>query len=153
MILSLTACGYYSFKGSLPSHIKSIAIPLFDSQTPDPGIPELLSQLLRDDFINDNTLKVVDESKADLLLTGTILPIRLKPAVVRTGEEVAEDKLVVRVKVKCEDLKTSKILFQRTFDEYSPLEATASLDERQQAIKNALKIIADKILDATFGAW
>lgn len=152
-ILTLTSCGYYSFKGSLPSYIQSIAITLFDNQTPDPGVPEELNQLLRDMFIDDNTLKVVDESKADLLLTGTIQSIRLRPAVVRTGEQVTEDKLVVTVKAKCEDLKTGKKLFDKPFDYSVPLSATAGLDERQQAISEALKFIAEDILNATLAAW
>ncbi len=152
-ILLLTSCAYYSFKGSLPSYIKTIAIPLFDNQTPDPGVPETLNQLLTTEFIKDNTLKVVDESKADLILSGTIMPIRLQPAVVREGEEVAEDKLVVSVKVKCEDVKTSKTLFEKTFQQYSPLDASAGLEEREQAINDALQLIAEDILNATLGAW
>lgn len=151
--LLLTACAYYSFKGSLPSYIKTIAIPLFDNQTPDPGVPETLNQLLTTEFIKDNTLKVVDESKADLILSGTIMPIRLQPAVVREGEEVAEDKLVVSVKVKCEDVKTSKVLFDKTFQQYSPLDASAGLEERERAINDALQLIAEDILNATLGAW
>jgi hypothetical protein len=151
--LTFTSCGYYSFKGSLPSYIQSIAISLFDNQAPDPGVPEELNQLLRDMFIDDNTLKVVDESKADLLLTGTIQSIRVKPAVVRAGEQVTEDQLVVTVKAKCEDLKTGKALFNKPFDYSVPLDATAGLDERQQAISEALKYIAEDILNATLGAW
>ncbi len=150
---ALHACGYYSFKGSLPSYIKSIAILLFDNQAPDPGVPEELNQLLRDKFIDDNTLKVVDESQANLLLTGTIQSIRLKPAVVRAGEQVTEDQLTVTVKARCEDLKTSKVLFDKSFHYTVPLSATAGLDERRQAISEALKYIAEDILNATLGAW
>ncbi len=154
ILLGGMGCGYYSFKGSLPSYIKTIAIPLFDNQTPDPGVPETLNQLLTTEFIKDNTLKVVDETKADLILTGTIRPIRLQPAVVREGEEVAEDKLIVSVKVRCEDVRTSKVLFEKTFQQYSPLDATtAGLEEREQAINDALKLIAEDILNATLGAW
>ncbi len=153
LLVFVTGCGYYSFKGSLPSYIKTIAIPLFDNQTPDPGVPEALNRILTEAFISDNTLKVVEESKADLILTGTIMPIRVNPAVVRAGEEVTEDQLIVSVKVKCEDVKTSKLLFQKTFQQYSPLEATADLEQRQQAINDALQLIAEDILNATLGAW
>ncbi len=149
----ISGCGYYSFKGALPSNIKTIAIPLFDNQTPDPGVPETLNNLLTEEFINDNTLKVVDESKADLVLTGTILPIKREAAVVRAGEEVAEDRLIVRVKVRCEDVKNSKVLFDQSFEQYSQLEATAGLEERERAINEALQQIAEDILNATFGAW
>ena len=116
-------------------------------------MPEELNQLLRDKFIDDNTLKVVDESQANLLLTGTIQSIRLQPAVVRAGEQVTEDQLKVTVKAKCEDLKTSKVLFDKSFQYTVPLSATAGLDERQQAINEALKYIAEDILNATLGAW
>ncbi len=149
----ISGCGYYSFKGALPSNIKTIAIPLFENQTPDPGVPETLNNLLMEEFINDNTLKVVDESKADLVLTGTILPIKREAAVVRAGEEVAEDRLIVRVRVRCEDVKNSKVLFDQPFEQYSQLEATAGLQERERAINEALQQIAEDILNATFGAW
>ena len=36
----LVGCGFYSLAGSIPSHIKSIAIPLLDNQTAEYGITE-----------------------------------------------------------------------------------------------------------------
>lgn len=148
-----SGCGYYSFKGALPSDIKTIAIPLFDDRTPNPGVRENLTNMVIDQFIADNTLKVVDESKADLLLTGAITSIVVQPAVVRSGEVVSESKVVVSVRIKCEDIKRSKKLFEQNIQRYGLLDASAGLDERDAAIQVALDEITEDIVNATLGMW
>jgi len=151
--LLLNACGYYSFKGALPSHLKTIAIPLFNDRTPNAGVRENLTNMLTDTFIEDNSLLIVDETKADVILTGSINAITVNPAIVKAGEQVSESKLVVRVKVKCEDVKMDKVMFDRNFEDYGLLDENAGLDEREAAIETALEQIVDKILNATLGGW
>jgi hypothetical protein len=109
--------------------------------------------MLVDAFLEDNTLSLVDESEADLILTGSINSITVKPAIVKSGEEVSESQVVVRVRVKCEDVVTSKILFDKNFDDYGLMDEDAGLDERDTAINYALEQITDKILNATLGGW
>ena len=38
------SCGIYSLSGSLPSHIKSIAIPLLENQTAEFGLSEEITE-------------------------------------------------------------------------------------------------------------
>ncbi|MBD3224928.1 MAG: hypothetical protein GF313_09370 [Caldithrix sp.] len=146
-------CGYYSFKGALPSYVQTIAVPLFNDQSSYPQIRENLTNKVVDSFIEDNTLKVVDESKADLILTGTIQPIRQQAATVQEGETVSNFKLTVNVQVKCEDVKTGKNLFDRSVSQMNLMSVNAGLEEREQAIMEALDLIADEIVDLTLGAW
>lgn len=152
-ILLLSSCGYYSFKGALPSHLKSIAIPLFNDRTPNAGVREKLTDMLTDAFIEDNTLRLEDETKADLVLTGSINSINTAPAVVKSGEAVTEYKVTVRVKVKCEDVVMNKVLFDRNFDDYGLMDENAGLDERDAAVDAALEQISEKIVDAVLGDW
>ncbi len=152
-LVFLTNCGYYSFKGSLPSHLKTIAVPLFSSQAPDPGVGEDITNLLIDGFIADNTLKIADQSKADLILTGTVTQIVLLPAIVRPGETVAESRLRVTVRAKCDDIHRSKVLFNKTFSQEETLEASAGLEERNAAVKDALEIISEDIINSTLSGW
>lgn len=152
-VFLVAGCGYYSFKGALPSHLKSIAVPLFNDRTPNPNVRENLTNRVIDAFIADNTLKVVDETKADLILTGAINSILVQPAIVKSGEEVAESKVVVSVAVKCEDIKLSKILFERSFQQYGLMGESAGLDEREAAINEALELITEDIVNATLGGW
>ena len=153
LILLLSSCGYYSFKGALPSHLKTIAIPLFNDRTPNAGVREKLTDMLTDAFIEDNTLSLADETKADLVLTGSINSIRTAPAVVKAGEAVSEYKVTVRVKVKCEDVVMNKVLLDRNFDDYGLMDENAGLDERDAAVDTALEQITEKIINAVLGGW
>ena len=150
----VSSCGYYSFKGALPSHLKTVAVPLFYSQAQEPEVAEELTNAVIDKFIADNTLKVTDEDQADMIITGTILPIPPpKPAIVKSGEQVAEMLIKVTAKVKCEDVRLNKVRFNSSFSQEISLDATAGLEERQQAIKEALDIIAEDIVNTTLSGW
>jgi hypothetical protein len=144
---------YYSFKGSLPSHLKTIAVPLFDDRNAQfPGVRENLTNKVIDEFISDNTLKVVDESQADLLLTGSITSISQRAESVSAGEQVSGYKIIVSVKVKCEDVKLSKVLYDKSIQHYGLMES-GSTEEIEAAIEEAVVQITEDILNDTLGAW
>src|SRR5512136_987237 len=64
-VLSAAGCGY-SFSGSsLPSHLKTIAIPVFENQSLDPTIADEVTSGVLDQFLEDNRLKVAREARAD----------------------------------------------------------------------------------------
>ncbi len=150
----LTAgCGYYSFKGALPSHIKSVAIPLFNDNSGYPDIREKVTDALIEAFVEDNTLTVVDASKADLVLSGTVQSIRKKALAVKPGETVAEYNLNVSLKVSCEDVRTQKKLYDKTFVKHGILSGEGGQQEVDQAIDEALGQLTEDILNATLGGW
>ncbi len=151
--MSVQACGYYSFKGSLPSHIETVAIPLFEDRTAYPGVRESITNKVIDGFISDNTLQVVDESKADLMINGTITSISQREATVTSGEVVTNVKVIVSVKVKCEDVKTNKVLYDKNFQQFGLIDANAGLEERNAAIEEAVELITEDIINSTLGAW
>jgi len=149
----LISCGYYSFRGSLPSNLKQVAIPLFNDRTAYPNIREKLTNYVINKFVEDNTLSVVDESAADVIIYGTILSIRQQTVSVEKGETSTEYKLVVSVKIKAEDVRNSKVLFEKTIRQYGLLDAAAGLDERDRVIDGVLLLIGDEIVDDTIGSW
>ena len=71
-------CGFYSMAGSIPPHIKSIAIPLLENQTAEYGISEDITDNLLDKFTEENILSVVDIDYADSILRGTIVKVEDK---------------------------------------------------------------------------
>lgn len=147
------ACGYYSFKGALPSHLKSIAIPIFVDRSAYPGVQEKMTDSVTNAFISDNTLKLVDESKADVLLNGTIQSVEQKVAAVETGETVSEYQMYVSVKVVCEDIKQSKKMYDKVFREYGTMSSQAGQEEKDQAIDDAIALITDDIINTTLSGW
>jgi hypothetical protein len=157
-IISLTAiflllgC-YYSFKGSLPGHLKSIAIPLFDDRTAYPNIREDLTNLVVDKFVEDNSLKVTDMADADIIISGTIVSISQRAAVLKPGETVEDYNIYVNVKVSCEDTHTDKKLWDKTIQQYGTMSASGQQEERDQAVSDALESIAEDIVNNTIGYW
>jgi hypothetical protein len=153
LCLVLMGCGVYSFKGALPSHIQTVAIPLFDDRTAYPGVRENLTNNIIEAFISDNTLTVVDERKADVLLTGTISSINQTASTVTSGETVSEYKVTVSVKAKAEDLKTSKVLFDRSFSQFGLMPSDGGQDDFDAAVEEAVQLITEDILNTTLSGW
>lgn len=150
-------CGYYSFSGSsLPPHIRSIAVPLFENKTTEFGAREDLTDALINEFTKDNSLKVVDRRSADSIIEGTIVTIREQAGAYNAQEQVKEIRVYVTVQAKFEDLKKNKIIWEEqmsqwgTYNPDSPSEGNAT---REDAIREAIgKIVAD-IFNKTISGW
>ena len=154
IFILFTSCGYYSFKGALPSHIKTVSVPLFDNNTEYPNVREDLTNMIVDEFISDNSLTITDESNADLIISGVITSISQRAASAVSGEQVEEYHVYVNVKVKCEDVKNNKALWERTLSQYGVMDAaTADDSEREVAILVAMEKITEDILNNTLGYW
>jgi hypothetical protein len=54
----LSGCLKYSFKGALPSYLKTIAIPLFEDRSRWLGLQEELTLGVVDAFVQDNTYSI-----------------------------------------------------------------------------------------------
>jgi len=148
-----SGCGIYSFKGALPSHLQTVAIPLVEDRTSYPGVRENLTNSIIDAFIADNTLKVVDETKADIIISGTIASINQTAATVESGETVSEYKVTVNLKAKAEDIHTSKVLFNRTFSQYGLMASDGGQDEFDAAVEEAIQLITEDLINTTLGGW
>lgn len=151
--LLYSSCGIYSFGGSIPSDVNKVAIPLFDDNTSYPGVRDDLTNLVIDAFIADNTLQVTSESNADLLITGTIISINERAAIVAAGETVQQYDVYVNVKVKCLHLKSGKVWWEKVLRRFGTMGENASQDERDEAIAIALVDITKDVLDYTLANW
>lgn len=150
-------CGYYSFSGSsLPPHIRTLAIPVFENKTTEFGIPEDITSALINEFTRDNSLKIVDQRDADSIINGTILNIREQAGAYNVTEQVKEIKVFVSIQAKFEDIKKNKTLWEEQITQwgtYRPDDPSAGNATRQEAIQEALnKIVAD-IFNKTISGW
>ena len=75
LLIFLSGC-MYSFSGSsVPKHLKTIAVPLFEDQSGfgEPGLTESFTTTLINLFVNDNSLEVAERNTADSILEGSIV--------------------------------------------------------------------------------
>ncbi|MDZ7344707.1 MAG: DUF4136 domain-containing protein [candidate division KSB1 bacterium] len=143
------ACGHYSFSGSTASHLKTVAVPVFEDRTAEFGIKERMTNLIIDAFTRDNTLKIADRRTADSILLGTLQRVEERAGVYRADETVEEIRLYLTVQIKYEDLKKRKTVWEAQitqFGDYRP-------PNRQEAIDEAITKIANEVLNKTVSGW
>lgn len=146
----------YSFTGaSIPSDMKTIAIPVFDdvSGYTEAGLRENLTNTLIQKFIQDNSLQVVDRRYSDTILEGIITSLRDEPFVITGNERVNSRRIVISVKAKFIDQRSKKQLWEKSFSQYSDYSADGGLIAKQQAIQKAIENLTEDILIATVSDW
>ncbi len=154
--INFTGCCAYSFTGaSVPSHLKSIAIPTADdkSGSGEPGLRELLTDKLTQKFIDDNTLQVTNKNNADAVLNCVITSLNDAPAVVAAGENVTSRRITIAVQVTYTDLVEHKTIFSKTFSNYGDYRADGGMSARNSAIDDAVNNISDDILLDVVSGW
>ena len=154
ILLLFCSCGYYSFSGSsLPSHLKTIAIPVFDDRTAEFGVREQISNTLIEEFTKDNTLKISDARNADSILEGTITRIRDQAGAYDANEQVKDIKVYITVDVKFTDVKNRKVIWEEQITQWGTYDPDVSAAREEVGIQEAIdKLVAD-ILNKTIAGW
>ncbi|RMF68794.1 MAG: hypothetical protein D6743_02875 [Calditrichaeota bacterium] len=148
-----TSCGAYSFSGSGASHIKSVAIPIFQDETSEFGIKEKITDLVIDEFTRDNTLRVTDRRNADSVVEGTIVRVDDRAGSFRSDESVQDIKIFITVHVRYEDLKKRKVLWEEDITQWGTFNPDEGPESRQQGITEAAEKIANEILNKSVSGW
>jgi outer membrane lipopolysaccharide assembly protein LptE/RlpB len=159
MALAATGCGPYSFNASrLPGHIKTVAIPVFENVTPEPGLEQEVTQAVTAEFVRDNTLRVVPESRADSGLYGRVIRYQNRVFGYNAQAQTEEYEVVIEVQVEFKDLVKRKSLWKeeavlgRTTYFVVATVGQAPKDEvtgRSEAIRN----LASDLLNRTVRSW
>ncbi|MCX8056035.1 MAG: LPS assembly lipoprotein LptE [Ignavibacteria bacterium] len=155
LAIILGGCAYSFTGASIPSDMKTVAIPVFDdiSGYTEAGLRENLTNVLIQKFIQDNSLQVVDRKFSDTILEGIITSLRDEPFVITGNERVNSRRVVISVRVKFLDQRSKKQLWEKTFSQYSDYAADGGLVAKQQAIQKAIENLTEDILIATVSDW
>jgi len=152
LLFSISGCGVYSFSGSGLSGIKTIAIPLFDNQTQEYGIRETLTEKIAERFVQDNTLKVVNEKIADSILQGVITKYEREAHTFDEQENIEEYIVRIWVKVTFEEKKNKKTIWKEDdllgWGIYSAQDETEDLGKER-----AIEKLAEDIVNKTVKGW
>ncbi len=151
------SCGVYSFRGNNPPEgIQTVAVPLFvdNSGYAEAGIKEQFTEILKNKIISDNTLKLVDKTKADAVLNCTISSIRDEALVISGAENVTKRKVTISVTVVFDNLKKQKKIWERTYENWGEYNSSSnSFSEREVGIIAAREKITEDILNDIISNW
>ena len=160
-IALISGCGYTQ-EVVLPNNIKTISIPTFKDEIPPdrrfayrPGLEIELTNAVIDRFIFDGNLRVVEETKADAVLEGTIISYEQEGLRFDDLESVEEYRLFLVASLKLVDQRTSEILIEEpNFSGRSEFFTSRSpANVRRSAASGAVTDFARSVVDLIVEGW
>ena len=96
-LLILSACGYHmaGTGGHLTPGMKSVFIPVFENKTMEPIVEEELTPAVIREFLHDGRIEVVDRSRADMVLEGSVVSYKETPVSFDASQNVREYRITV----------------------------------------------------------
>jgi outer membrane lipopolysaccharide assembly protein LptE/RlpB len=148
--VGLGACGY-SFRGTLPPHIRTVAVPIFMNRTQEPGVESIVTRAIVEAFATNGRLRVVRPADADAILEGEVTTYSVGAISFDQTLNVQQYRLVVVLNLRMRDLRRKEVLFQQTgvteqadFRVIGPVSSTISREET--ALSQAAGEIARSIV-------
>ena len=153
LMLLHTGCSYYSVSGSLPSHIKTVAVPLFENETVEIDIVEGITSEVIDAIIKDGNMKVVSEFQSDAIVNGTIIDIIEEADTFSKEEEADQFRIRIFANVQFFDRKKNSVIWEEERMEGWARFDTSDTSSRENGIEEALEMLAKEIIDKTVSGW
>lgn len=107
-----SGCGY-SWRGTLPDHIRTVAVPVFANRTQWPNIEAPLTAAVANAFANDGRLKVVSPADADAILEGEIINYQVTVLAFDSNANPQQYRLFLTVDVRFRDVRRGVMLFEQ----------------------------------------
>jgi len=108
---AVAGCGY-SFRGTLPEHIQTVAVPVFVNKTATPRVENLLTNGVVTAFSTNGRLRVVNREDADAILEGEVIGYSVQSIAYDSQANVRQYRLTVTVNLKLLDMKKNALLFE-----------------------------------------
>ena len=152
----LGGCGYsVGLGGNLPSHLKTVAVPIFVNSTQQPAVEGVITAAVVNAFVTSGRLKVVSVKEADAILEGNIITYNLESIAYNSQSNVMEYRLRVRVNILFRDVRQGTTLYKqdgleqwadfRVQGQVSDTLAREDQAARQAAVEIGRRIVASSV--------
>jgi hypothetical protein len=157
LLLSLAACGGYSFTGGDVGNAKTVSIQFFPNYADliKPQFSQTFTEKLRDIFVQQTPLELV-ERNGDMQFEGSIIAYTIEPLNVQAGNEVnvAQNRLTVVVNVIfTNELEPTKS-FEQKFNRFVDFDANTDINAVEEELHNQVsRELSENILNQAIGNW
>jgi len=149
-------CGYsVGLGGNLPSHLKTVAVPIFVNSTQQPAVESVITAAVVNAFVTSGRLKVVPVKEADAILEGNIISYNLDSIAYNSQINVTVYRLRVRVNILFRDVRQGTTLYKqdgleqwadfRVQGQVSDTLAREDQASRQAAVEIGRRIVASAV--------
>ena len=128
LAVSLNSCWFYSFKGGTLD-AETCKIENFTNQASIvvPLLSETLTEKLKDKFISEFSLTMVENDDADISFKGVVTDYRATPSSVASDNQAALTRLTISVKVTYENKKEPENSYETTFSNFVEFDSNLDL--------------------------
>ncbi|MFH0919694.1 MAG: LptE family protein [Fibrobacterota bacterium] len=145
------SCVRYSFSGStLPSHIRTVSIPIPENASSQTGLEESLRDIIDRAFASNNQLRVMP-SGGDAELQMNILSYGNNPGEYDKSGVVSTYKVSITVAVRFYDTRENKTLYENRLTGTG--EYNHDTETETTGRDNALRKIGEMIINNTIAGW
>lgn len=137
----------------LPSQYKSIGIALVENQTVKPGLDDLLTNQLINDFTNDRSLKIEQLNRADLILESRITNYERSPQSYNANQEVSIYKISMNIYVRIRDKTITEEANLYNGDISSWITYDAQTEDEEVGVSKMITKLAQEVVRKTLTAW
>jgi len=161
--LATAGCGYaLAGRGSsLPSHIKTIAVPPFENKSPVFGVEKPFTDKVRNEIIGRGKYFVPDATGGDALLLGTVVSMTYQPSGVNEQQRGTRYVITVVLSVSLKE-PNGNVLWSNdalTFrDEYeftsrSAVQGATFVDQERTVLERMSSDVARTVVTAIMEAF
>ncbi len=133
--VSMQACGYaLAGRGNtLPTYIRTIAVPQIVNHSTTPDIDRVLSDAVRREFESKGRYRVqMDTGGVDAVFTATVTSVQLQPVAFSANHQASSHQIIVTANVEFRDMHENKVLWAnagfRVTDEYADTTTSTAND-------------------------
>jgi hypothetical protein len=159
-ITGLSGCAGcpYSFTGaSVPPHINTISIPVFDDQSGfgDPQLRDLLTAEVTQRFESDGNLRIAERNVADSILEGVITRVSDEISVIEgRADRASVRRVTISVRITWQDIVERTVIFENTLSNWGEYDVGAGGPaQRQEGMNEAIQKLSEDILLSTIARW
>jgi len=137
-----SGCGYHlvGTGSSLPSHLKTISIPVFKNASSQPEIHRELTSAVIKAFISDGRLKVAKKGDADLVMDATLIFYQKRNVSFGSQDLVSNIIVEVEIDLTITDQIKNKIFMKEKFKTQWDYVSTSDVAATERARLKALDL-------------
>jgi len=155
-MLFSAGCGVYSFTGaSIPPEAKTVSVQYFPNraQLIEPTLSPYFTDALRDIFVNQTTLKMVDRN-GDLALEGEIVDYSTSPVAIQGDQTAALNRLSITVNVRFVNKFEPEKDFEQKFTQFKDYSSDTDLSAvKDDLISEITEMITTDIFNKAVVNW
>lgn len=146
-----TGCGIYSFSASGKAAFESVHVGQFENQTIEFELGTLLTDAVIDMFISDNSIAVLENSRAEAIMTGTVVSYQREAHEFDLSDNVSKYVVKVSIHVRVVRANSDDVIWEDDFFAEGIYQADSEIEEDGQ--RRVIEFLSSDILDKTTKSW